>query len=148
MQGNTHDWKAGTVEIMTAGKGVMHTEEITEKTDVRILQLWLALSPGKRWTEPFFQKITLENVPALRTDNFEIRVYSGSSNGLISPMLNQTPFTLVDFSMKPNAEARQELPLSYNGFIYVVDGSMWVSGRKVAKEQAAWLDQNSRVTAK
>lgn len=144
LQGNTHEWKAGTVEIMTAGKGVVHTEEITAKTDVRILQLWLALSPEKRWAEPFFQKITLEDVPTLKADNHEIRVYSGSSNGLTSPMLNQTPFTLVDFRMDPNAEARQELPLSYNGFIYVVDGSVWVSGRKVETEQAAWFDQNDQ----
>ena len=141
VEGGSHDWKNGTVEIMTAGKGIVHTEEITAKTNVRILQLWLALPPEKRWADPFFQRILLEDVPAVKTNDSEIRVYSGSSNGLTSPMQNHTPFTLVDVRMEPNAEVTQHLPASYNGFIYVVDGSVWVSGKKIENGQAGWFDQ-------
>ena len=54
LQGNGKDWKTGMLELMTAGKGIIHTEEITTKTDMRILQLWLALPPEKRWATPFF----------------------------------------------------------------------------------------------
>jgi redox-sensitive bicupin YhaK (pirin superfamily) len=140
LKGNGHEWKTGTMELMTAGKGIVHTEEISTKTDVRILQLWLALPPGKRWTEPFFQKILVEDVPTVKTFNSEVRVYSGSSNGLTSPMQNHTPFTLVDLEMGSNAEVTQQLPASYNGFIYVIEGSVWVSGKKVEKEQAGWFD--------
>lgn len=145
LKGNEHEWKTGTVELMTAGKGIVHTEEITTKTDVRILQLWLALSPEKRWAEPFFQKIVVDDVPALKTNTSEIRVYSGSSNGLTSPMQNHTPFTLVDVTMEPNGEVVQQLPLSYSGFIYVVEGDVWVSGKKVEKDQAGWFDQSDEV---
>lgn len=141
LEGNSREFKEGSVELMTAGKGIIHTEEIKTKTDMRILQLWLALPPEQRWAEPFHQEILAEDTPTLRTDKAEIRVYSGASNGLTSPMINRTPLTLVDFRVNKNAEVSQELPGSYNGFIYVVDGSVWVSGKKVEQGQAAWFDQ-------
>jgi redox-sensitive bicupin YhaK (pirin superfamily) len=142
LQGDGKEWKSGTLELMTAGKGIVHTEEITQKTSVRILQMWLALPPSQRWAEPFFQQILLENVPTIKNDKSEIRVYSGSSNGLTSPLKNYTPFTLVDFQVGKNSEVTQEIPASYNGFIYVVEGDVWVSGKKVEKEHAGWLDRS------
>ncbi len=143
LKGNEKDWKTGTVELMTAGKGIVHTEEITAKTDVRILQMWLALPPSQRWADPFFQQILVEDVPTVKNVNSEIRVYSGSSNGLTSPLRNHTPLTLVDFKLGANSEATQEIPSSYNGFIYVVEGDVWVSGEKVETDQAGWFDLSS-----
>jgi len=142
LQGDGKEWKTGTVELMTAGKGIVHTEEITQKTSVRILQMWLALPPSQRWAEPFFQKILLEDVPTIRNNNSEIRVYSGTSNGLTSPLKNYTPLTLVDFKLERNSEVTQVIPASYNGFIYVVEGNVWVSGKKVEKDHAGWLDRS------
>lgn len=140
LQGDGKEWKTGTLELMTAGKGIVHTEEITAKTEVRILQMWLALPPSQRWAEPFFQQLLVENAPTIKNENSEIKVYSGSSHGLTSPLKNYTPFTLVDFKLEANSEATQEIPASYNGFIYVVEGDVWVSGKKIEKDKAGWLD--------
>jgi len=100
LEGNGREFKTGSVELMTAGKGIVHTEEIKTKTDMRILQLWLALPPGKRWAEPFHQEILAEDTPTLRTANTEIKVYSGSSHGLTSPMINHTMASSM-LSMEP-----------------------------------------------
>lgn len=125
---------------MTAGKGIIHTEEITTQTSMRILQLWLVLPPEKRWAEPFLQHLLLEDVPTIKRDKSEIRVYSGSSTGLTSPLQNHTPFTLVDFKMEKNIEVIQLLPASYNGMIYLIDGSVWIGENKVEQGQAGWFD--------
>lgn len=139
LQGNGREWKTGSLELMTAGKGIIHTEEITTRTSMRILQLWLALPPEKRWVEPRWQEILLEDVPTLKTSNSEIRVYSGGSNGLTSPLQNYTPFTLVDFHLKAQAEVVQQLPAAYHGFIYVIEGSVWVGDKEITKDQAGWF---------
>ncbi|HEV7380913.1 MAG TPA: pirin family protein, partial [Dyadobacter sp.] len=118
LEGNGMGWETGSLEVMTAGSGIVHTEEITAETKVRILQLWLILPPEKRWAQPFWQELKLENVPVKKSKKLEIRVYSGSSQGLTSPLQNQTPFTLVDFQLQKNATATQEIPGGYNGFIY------------------------------
>src|SRR5690606_33688008 len=126
LKGNKTDWKTGSFEIMTAGKGIIHTEEITSEQNLHILQVWLVLPPEKRWAEPQLQRILLENVPTIKNDNFEIHVYSGSSNGLTSPVQNHTPLTLVEYKMKSNQNIVQELPPEYNGLIYVLSGSVQI----------------------
>jgi len=153
LQGNDTNFKTGSLEVMTAGRGIVHTEEITAKTKLRILQLWLVLPPEKRWAEPFFQQILLGAVPTLKTANREVRVYSGSSQGLTSPLQNNAPFTLVDFSLEKGVEITQELPASYNGFIYLIEGAVIIDETKIEKGQSGWLDRpdqagNSFITFK
>lgn len=141
LEGNDKEWKTGSLELMTAGKGIIHTEEIKTKTQMRILQLWLALPPDKRWAEPRLQQLLLEHVPTLKTDKSEIRVYSGSSQGLTSPLQNYTPFTLVDFNLKDDATAVQQLAF-VTAFIYVLNGSLWVGDTKVVAGQSAWMEKS------
>jgi len=141
LQGNEKDWKTGSFELMTAGKGIIHTEEITSEQNLHILQVWLALSPEKRWTEPFWQRISLEDVPTIQAENYQILVYSGTSNGLVSPLKNYTPLTLVDFKMKANQSVSQELPTGYNGLIYVLKGAVQVGNKTIESGQAGWLDK-------
>ena len=141
LEGNEKDWKTGSFELMTAGKGIIHTEEITSKQKLRMLQVWLVLPPEKRYAQPFLQRMLLEEVPKIKTDTYEIRVYSGSSNGLISPLKNHTPFTLVDFRLEEKAVVTQEIPSHYNGLVYVLKGSVKAGDKIINAEQAGWLDK-------
>jgi quercetin 2,3-dioxygenase len=141
LNGNGTDWKAGTLELMTAGSGVIHTEEITAKQQVRILQFWLVLPPESRWTAPFWQQIELESVPTVRSEMGEIRVYSGTSQGVTSPLVNRTPFTLVDFIAEPDAQFSQTLPASHRGFVYAVSGDVNVGDKTIREGELGWLDQ-------
>jgi redox-sensitive bicupin YhaK (pirin superfamily) len=143
LEGNEKDWKTGSFELMTAGKGIIHTEEITSEQKLRILQVWLVLPPEKRYTQPFLQKILLENVPKIKTDNYEIRVYSGSSNGLTSPLKNHTPFTMVDYRLENNAVVVQKIPSHYNGLVYVLKGSVKAGEKIIKAEQTGWLDKTA-----
>lgn len=141
LEGNEKDWKTGSFELMTAGKGIIHTEEITSKQKLRMLQVWLVLPPEKRYAQPFLQRMLLEDVPKIKTDTYEIRVYSGSSNGLISPLKNHTPFTLVDFRLDNRDVVSQEIPSHYNGLVYVLKGSLKAGDKIINTEQAGWLDK-------
>ncbi|HLT88915.1 MAG TPA: pirin-like C-terminal cupin domain-containing protein [Sphingobacterium sp.] len=141
LEGNEKDWKTGSFELMTAGKGIIHTEEITSEQKLHILQVWLVLPPEKRYAQPFLQRILLEDVPKVKTDAYEVRVYSGSSNGLASPLKNHTPFTLVDFRLMSRAVVTQEIPSHYNGLVYVLTGSVKAGDKIINAEQAGWLDK-------
>lgn len=139
LQGDDKYWKTGSLELMTAGSGIVHTESITGPTQLQILQLWITLPPEKRWTQPRWQELLLDDVPAIKTGKQEIRVYSGTSAGLTSPLQNHTPFTLVDFRLGAHTRFIQELPASYHGFIYVLEGSVKVGDVTIRAEQAGWL---------
>lgn len=142
LDGNDDMFKKGSFELMTAGKGVIHTEEINKKTKARILQLWLTLPPEKRWTQPFFQEIDLPNVPKIKNEMGEIRVYSGSAYGLTSPIKNNTPVTIVQFDLVKNATTKQQVPASYNGFIFVLEGSVLVGNIEIKKGESGWLNKS------
>src|SRR5690242_3921511 len=57
-----HGYRAGDFEMMTAGKGIIHTESIEPGTRVHILQLWLTLPKAQRWAPPRIQKMKFSTV--------------------------------------------------------------------------------------
>jgi redox-sensitive bicupin YhaK (pirin superfamily) len=136
--------QTGGLEWMTAGSGIVHTEEIRQSVKLRILQLWLVLPKAKRWIKPKWQELHLDNVPVKKEGNSEIRVYSGTSLGMQAPTQNETPTIVVDFNLEPGYEVLPELPAHYNGFIYVIEGNV-IAGEDrevVRKGQVAWLDKS------
>src|SRR5580765_3464432 len=101
---------AGEVQWMTAGNGIIHSEDVRTKGKVRLLQLWLTLPKNKRWTAPGFQAINVDAVPVRHELDAEIQVYSGSSGGLHSGTRNHVPVIMVEISLEPHASAEQDIP--------------------------------------
>lgn len=134
---------AGEVQWMTAGRGIIHGENMATRGKVRLLQLWLTLPRSQRWTEPGFQDIHDRQVPVRRENGATVRVYSGSSGEQRSLTRNQVPVTLVEIALEANASFEQDLPASYNGFAFVVDGSAQVgdNAAPLATGQVGWLDR-------
>ncbi len=76
----------------------------------------------------------------------DVRVYSGSSGEAVSKTRNHVPVTLLDIRLDAGATFTQELPASYNGFAYVIEGGARIGADNVAVRsgQVAWLDRPSR----
>lgn len=131
---------AGEVQWMTAGSGIIHNEDVKTKGKVRLLQLWLTLPKKERWTAPGFQAIHSDSIPVRYEPGAAIRVYSGSSQGVQSATRNRVPVTMVEISLEPHASADQEVPASYNGFAFVIDGSVQIGETVLNTGQVGWLD--------
>jgi redox-sensitive bicupin YhaK (pirin superfamily) len=135
--------KAGEVQWMTAGSGIIHGENVATRGEVRLLQLWLTLPKRDRWTTPAFRDVNTDAIPVRREKGVEVRVYSGTSGALRSSTRNHVPVTMVEITMAPHAEIDQEIPSSYNGFAYVIRGSARI-GEDTAllnAGQVGWLDR-------
>lgn len=134
---------AGEVQWMTAGSGVIHNEDVKTKGRVRLLQLWLTLPKNERWTAPDFQAIHADSIPVRREAGTEIRVYSGSSGRFHSDTRNHVPVTMVEISLEPHTSLEQEIPSSYNGFAFVINGSVQIGETLLKAGQVGWLDRPS-----
>jgi len=136
---------AGEVQWMTAGSGIIHGENARTLGNVRLLQLWLTLPTANRWTAPGFQDLHADRVPVRREPGVDVRLYSGASGGLQAPTRNQVPVTIVEMAMKAGASIEQDLPVTYNGFLFVLDGSVRVGEdpTPIARNQVGWLDRPS-----
>jgi redox-sensitive bicupin YhaK (pirin superfamily) len=139
--GDAAPLQAGDLQWMTAGSGIVHDEAVTARGSVRLLQLWITLPHGRRWTAPGFQDVHLESLPIRREPGVVVRLYSGRSGALVSPTQNQVPVTLADFQLEAGASIDQELPASYNGCLYVLDGLVRVGADELRAGQVGWLDR-------
>ncbi|MBX3262472.1 MAG: pirin family protein [Labilithrix sp.] len=130
---------AGDVLWMTAGRGIIHNEAVEAFGRSRILQLWIGLSARDREAAPRFEVVRREKAARIVAPGVDGRLYSGASGSLRSPTRNHVPVTMLEVTLEPGATFEQELPGSYNGFFYVIAGSVRVDGASVAKGEVGWL---------
>lgn len=135
----------GDVQWMTAGSGVIHNEDVVPEGKTRILQLWLTLPHEARWSAPRLETITRESAAVRREPGVDVRVYSGNSGDARASTRNYVPVTLAHISLDAHAAFEQDLPASYNGFVYVIDGSVHAGSDEtpLVKGQVGWLDRAS-----
>ena len=133
----------GDVQWMTAGRGIIHTEDPAVGDTVRSLQLWVNLPSGKKMTEPRYQNMRAQDMPIREEEGATIRVFSGSSMGVTAATKNHVPVTMVELNVDAGATVMQDLPGSYNGFLYIVEGQgTFGKDNIVGKEgQVLWLER-------
>ncbi len=134
---------AGEVQWMTAGSGIIHGENVATQGKVRLLQLWLTLPKDRRWAAPAFQDIHTDAVPVRSEPGVQVRIYSGASGGYQSATRNHVPVTLAEVVMEARTSVEQDIPASFNGFVYVVGGSARIGEDAVLLKtgQVGWLDR-------
>jgi redox-sensitive bicupin YhaK (pirin superfamily) len=135
----------GEVQWMTAGKGIVHGENVAARGKVRLLQLWLTLPRRDRWTTPDYQDLHQDVIPVRREPGVTIRVYSGESGGLRAKTRNHVPVTIVEARLDPGAVFSQDLPASYNGFVFPIEGTVFAGEdrRELGVGRVGWLDRPS-----
>lgn len=114
----------GDVEWMTAGSGIVHSEDARVSAGMRLFQLWLVLPERERNMAPRVQILRRDEMPVHRGNGFEATVYSGRSAGIIASTKNAVPVTLVEIRLEAGAAFEQVLPSSYNGFFVVIAGEI------------------------
>lgn len=131
----------GDVQWMTAGSGVVHNEVPSEGVTAHSLQLWVNLPRSEKMTTPRYQNLMAKDMPVRKEEGALIRVFSGSSKDVISTTKNHVPVTMVEMVLEPGASITQNLPGSYNGMIYLIEGSGIFGNNEVraSKGQVLWL---------
>lgn len=149
LSGSVRDRDEGTLYPgdavwMTAGRGVIHNEEVHAGEPARILQLWLTLPERERAAAPRFDVLRVDTLPVFRDEGVEARLYSGHTHGLTSGTRNHVPVTLIDLRLTGGAVFSQTLPASYNGFLLPIEGrerSLRVGEVALGPGEIGWLDR-------
>ncbi|KAK2352096.1 pirin protein [Trifolium repens] len=113
--------RAGDVQWMTAGRGIIHSEMPAEANN-NGLQLWINLKSNDKMIEPNYQELPSENIPSGEKDGVEVRVIAGESMGVNSPVYTRTPTMFLDFTMRPGTQLHQNIQESWNSFAYIMEG--------------------------
>ena len=134
-EGHLH---AGDLAWMTAGRGIVHNEEVVATGRARILQLWVALPQHDRNGDPDLQLVSLQTTPIRREPGAEVRLYSGKTGELSSPTTTRVPMTVVDMLLQPNASVRQGIPARQRGFVYVTGGRIRMGDVQLMAGDVGW----------
>jgi redox-sensitive bicupin YhaK (pirin superfamily) len=122
----------GDVNLMTAGRGIVHSERTPEELrgapmSVSGLQTWLALPDDKEETAPVFENTGRDLLPRFDYDGASGRVVMGSLSGIRSPVRTDTDTLYADIRLAPGA--RISIPAdAEERAIYVLDGNVTISG--------------------
>jgi len=119
----------GSVQWMTAGRGLVHSE-MPEQQEGRMrgFQLWLNLPAREKMTAPKYQEFGPERIPvATPAAGVSTKVIAGHVGGVTGPISQPaTDPTYLDVAIEPGAQFVQVLPPDYSAFLYVFEGEMRV----------------------
>lgn len=131
----------GDVEWMTAGSGIVHSENATVSTGMRLFQLWLILPEAQRNMPPRVQILRRTEMPVHTEPGVHATVYSGKLGNAAASTKNAAPVTLVDIRLEPGATFASHLPATYNAFMVGIDGEAeaGATAEKLAKGSVGWM---------
>lgn len=120
--GNVGLLEPGSVQWMTAGRGIIHSE-MPEQEQGRMagFQLWVNLAAADKMTAPSYRDIAPAAVPAY-TDacGVSVRVIAGTSRGTAGAVTRpKTEPIVLDLTLPPGSAFDAELPPGHNAFAYV-----------------------------
>src|SRR6266513_1494362 len=95
-EGNIQEIQPGAMNLMTAGRGIAHSErtpDVQRRDGQKMLglQSWIALPRGAEEIAPSFQHYAADSLPAVKHNASTAPVTAGSSSGVTSPVSMVSP---------------------------------------------------------
>jgi quercetin 2,3-dioxygenase len=130
--------RPGQVNLMTAGRGVVHAEEPTGhyRGTMQGVQLWVAQPEETRDGDADFAH--LDALPETEVGGAGVTVLVGSVGDAVSPARQDTPLVGADLRV-PAGEIELPLDPSYEHALVVLSGALLVEGRLVERTRTAYL---------
>jgi redox-sensitive bicupin YhaK (pirin superfamily) len=141
--GNTMPIRAGEANLMTAGRGIVHSERASpgfaaKGGSTHIVQLWVGLTAAHEEVEPSFQHLDQDELPLIREKGAVARLIGGTAYGLTSPLRTLTPQFYLDLRL--DAGASFPLPAGHEERgAYVVTGRIVSDGSEIGERQLAFF---------
>jgi redox-sensitive bicupin YhaK (pirin superfamily) len=132
-KGNTGLLGPGSVQWMTAGRGIVHSEMPQQEDGLMWgFQLWVNLPAERKMTEPRYQDIPASEVPETRIGkSVTARIIAGELEGVTGPVTGivTEPF-YFDVRCGEGANIEIRTPEGHNVFAYVYEGDIRIGTRE------------------
>ncbi len=133
----------GAVNLMTAGRGIAHSER--SPSDERFagahldgIQTWLALPQVKEEMLPDFQHIPADAIPELNADGIRLKLVMGEWEGLSSPVIQHSPTIYAAIELAPGAAILINHEADERA-LYLMEGDASVDGTPLVPQNLAVL---------
>jgi len=138
--GNSGLLEAGSVQWMTAGRGIVHSE-MPEQEHGRMagFQLWVNLPASDKMIAPRYQDIAAERIVRVDAgDGVRVRVLAGRYGDAVGPVNGIAIAPLyLDIELAPHARGAAPLSEGHTAFAYVFEGAATFGGGDAARTLAS-----------
>jgi redox-sensitive bicupin YhaK (pirin superfamily) len=150
--GTTVAIRPGEVNLMTAGRGIVHSERTgperrAQGGDLHGLQCWVALPAATEEMAPAFFHHAADALPKIRDSDKTVRVVIGSAYGQRSPVETTSETVFADVTL--TAGAALPLDAAYEErAIYIVEGEIEISGDRFGAGRLLVFRPGDTITVK
>jgi redox-sensitive bicupin YhaK (pirin superfamily) len=133
----------GAVNLMTAGKGIAHSErspgeERAVGPELDGIQTWLALPQAKEELDPGFEHTPAAALPLVEGDGVRLQLIMGEGFGVRSPVTQHSPTIYAAITLSPGAALMIDHPADERA-LYLIEGDATVDGSPLLPQHLALL---------
>ncbi|MEY4564987.1 MAG: hypothetical protein RLZZ618_4264 [Pseudomonadota bacterium] len=140
--GNIGLLEPGSVQWMTAGRGIIHSE-MPEQEEGRMagFQLWVNLAAADKLQAPQYRDIPPADVPVVeQADGVTVRILAGESHGITAAVTRPVTEPLyLDITLPAGVSIDAPLPPGHNAFVVAFGGAVVIEGTRVETNRLAVL---------
>ncbi|MBM3116736.1 pirin family protein [Jeongeupia naejangsanensis] len=151
-KGNTGNLGPGSVQWMTAGRGIVHSEMPQQENGLlQGFQLWVNLPASDKMTAPRYQEFAASEIPQVALDGGgSVKVIAGTFGGVTGPVSGvATQPSYYDVILPAGATLDLTMPAEHHAFIYVYQNVLSVvdgpQERPVKQGELAALTQGDTI---
>jgi redox-sensitive bicupin YhaK (pirin superfamily) len=147
--GNEGVIRAGGVQWMTAGRGIIHSEMPEQQNGLMWgTQLWVNLPGTQKMTDPGYEEFDAAAIPVeTRANACRVKVIAGTTSAGTRGALTERSVDplYLDVELCAEQRFREPVPASHQAFVFVVKGCLVIGGQIVAAGMLAVLAGGSLV---
>jgi len=138
--------RAGGIQWMTAGSGLLHAELSPQSFKdaggpLEILQLWVNLPARHKMTTPAYTGLQREQIPQVDSGSTRVAVVSGEYADTAGAIQSLTGVCLLTVEMDAGARIELPAPAGRNLFFYLVSGRATIADQTVHAHHLARFDE-------
>ncbi|KAF0120096.1 MAG: Pirin domain-containing protein, partial [Methylocystaceae bacterium] len=136
---NVQEIAPGAMNLMTAGRGIVHSERTppgprAAGQQMLGVQSWLALPLAHEETEPSFQHFSANVLPIVEDQGVFARVIAGAAFGATSPVETLSDWFYVELRLSAGASAPLDADYEQRA-LYLVEGAIEIAGERFGEPQ-------------
>ena len=125
----------GAVNLMTAGKGIVHSErspdnERSGSAEISAIQTWLALPDSKEEMEPAFEHVGANQLPIVESNDARARIIMGSLWGQTAPVTTYANTIYADIILSAGGAIPIDAQAEERA-LYVTEGDAFLDGQSL-----------------
>ena len=147
-RGNDSIVRAGGVQWMNAGRGIVHSErppkEMAEMGgEFELIQVWINNPKAHKMIQPEYIAKHKEDIPFWQEGGVDIQIVAGSYSGISGAIQPLSDLNIYNLATVEAGNVGLIMHESWSSLVYIITGNARINGSNLDAKQVALLPKNA-----